>query len=155
MSEAVKSRPLYFINHNDEYFLYANNIKSINEATAAADRYLKAKRGGQGSLYMRTWDNDLGTMIDFGSHTQFFLWGRPDRIAHASDINELSGWISVKDALPPKKGDYIVNCRWGDQDYINIIHFRGKTQWATGNEGISHWMFEPDYPPKEEEHVGN
>lgn len=65
-------------------------------------------------------------------------------------------WISVKDRLPPKKGDYLVNCRhiYPDgyvDDYINIIHFRGKTTWATGNECISHWMPLPPPPRPAEE----
>ena len=63
-------------------------------------------------------------------------------------------WISVKDRLPGKKGDYIVNChyRYNDgfvRNYVTVIHFRGKTQWATCNESISHWMPLPE-PPKEE-----
>ena len=53
-------------------------------------------------------------------------------------------WVSVKERLPKQKGRYIVNCRHhvnnGERsytrDYINIIHFRGKTQWATGTDCI-------------------
>lgn len=63
-------------------------------------------------------------------------------------------WISVNDRLPGKKGDYIVNCqhRYNDgfvRNYVTVIYFRGKTQWATGNESISHWMPLPESPKEE------
>ena len=62
-------------------------------------------------------------------------------------------WISVRDQLPPKKGDYLVNCHheYRDgrtSDYVNIIYFRGKQHWATGDDCITHWMPIPE-PPKE------
>lgn len=74
---------------------------------------------------------------------------------NAEDVMDAM-WVSVKDRLPDKKGDYIVNCRhtYGGENphvrnYVTIIHFRGKTKWATGNDCITHWMPKP-FPPTED-----
>lgn len=65
---------------------------------------------------------------------------------------QIPHWTNVRDGLPKEKGDYIVNCHHEAsnrvRDHVTIIHFRGKTKWATCNECISHWMPKPE-PPKE------
>lgn len=60
-------------------------------------------------------------------------------------------WISVKDRLPKHKGDYLVYWKWESlqdwsSDNIEIVYFRGKTQWAKRNNDITHWMPLPEKP---------
>lgn len=98
----------------------------------------------------------LGSMCGTGYQS---LAMRVIRMLPALESGEVMGtqWVSVKDRLPKQKGRYIVNCRHrvnnGERsytrDYVNIIHFRGKTQWATGTDCISHWMDLPPFPAEE------
>lgn len=98
----------------------------------------------------------LGSMV--GTGYQSLAMG-VIRMLPALESGEVMGaqWVSVTNRLPKQKGRYIVNCRHrvsnGEKsytyDYINIIHFRGKTQWATGTDCISHWMDLPPFPEEE------
>lgn len=66
-------------------------------------------------------------------------------------------WISVEERLPEKKGNYLVRCYFHNPgasytyENIKIIHFRGKSKWATENEYITYWMPLPE-PPEEVDH---
>ena len=62
----------------------------------------------------------------------------------------MNKWISVKNGLPEIKGYYLV-CYYDsyfDSYGIDIVYFRGKSQWAKCNKYITHWMPLPE-PPKE------
>lgn len=60
----------------------------------------------------------------------------------------VGGWISVKDRLPEKKGDYltyntdgIVWPHWYDNGWVDDLGYKMKS--------VTHWMSLPE-PPKEE-----
>lgn len=65
-----------------------------------------------------------------------------------------SDWISVKESLPEKKGEYLVayySCWWDDVKYdkrfVSIDTFRGKTTWAKRKfQRVTHWMPLPEPP---------
>ena len=68
----------------------------------------------------------------------------------------MANWISVTDAMPPKKGDYLVAfhpCYWDAVHWhtvcVGIDSFRGKTTWAKNKyRRVTHWMPLPA-PPEE------
>lgn len=62
----------------------------------------------------------------------------------------MNKWINVKDRLPEMKGYYLVCYHYPyiDRYDIDIVYFRGKSQWAKRNEYITHWMPLPK-PPKD------
>lgn len=70
----------------------------------------------------------------------------------------MTEWISVKERLPEKAGEYLVAyhpCYWDDVDTthheVGIDTFRGKSSWAKKKfQRVTHWMPKPE-PPKEEE----
>lgn len=61
----------------------------------------------------------------------------------------MSDWISVKDRLPKKNGDYIVYGEWGSgKKYMDIVDFAVhdgyfRTVW---NFDVTHWMPLPQEP---------
>lgn len=61
-------------------------------------------------------------------------------------------WISVKDRLPKKEGDYLVYALLGMEDSgITIKYFYDSKRWeGYGGEWITHWRRLPK-PPKEKE----
>lgn len=61
----------------------------------------------------------------------------------------MSEWISVKDRLPEMKGYYLVCYPFYNRQEINIVYFRGKSQWAKCSKYITHWMPLPEPPKKE------
>lgn len=66
-------------------------------------------------------------------------------------------WISVKDRLPDKAGEYLVAfhpCHWDMVNWsvrlVGMDTFRGKSAWAKKKfQRVTHWMPLPE-PPKEE-----
>ena len=67
----------------------------------------------------------------------------------------MSEWISVKERLPEKPGEYLVAyhpCYWDNvqpEFRVGIDSFRGKTAWAKKKyQCVTHWMPLPE-PPEE------
>ena len=63
----------------------------------------------------------------------------------------MSEWISVKDGLPEKAGDYLVAWTWAEgtgweEHNVDIVYFRGKKHWAKMEDKITHWMEKPKHP---------
>lgn len=65
-------RNLYFKNSWGDYRLIAENV-DWETALKLKNEFLEAHNFK--SYYMRTWEVSEGTMMDVGSHTEFFLWG--------------------------------------------------------------------------------
>ncbi len=73
----------------------------------------------------------------------------------------MTNWISVKDRLPEKSGEYLVAfhpCYWKQIEYdtiaVGLDTFRGKTSWAKKKyQFVTHWAPLPE-PPKEGESNG-
>ena len=59
-------------------------------------------------------------------------------------------WISVKDRLPKKSGEYLAYC--GEYDGICVLYLevlKTKSKWRTKWKEVTHWMPIPQ-PPKGE-----
>lgn len=57
-------------------------------------------------------------------------------------------WISVKDRLPEKSGEYLTYC--GDYDGVCVLYYevlKTKGKWRTRWKKVTHWMPLPT-PPK-------
>lgn len=72
----------------------------------------------------------------------------------AEDIRAIfkdkSGWVSVKDRLPKKKGEYLVTyhpCYWDSvypELWVGLDTFRGKSTWAKKKyQQVVAWMPKP------------
>ena len=68
----VDMRNLYFLDSRGGKRLLATNV-DWETALKVKNDFLEAHNFKQ--YYMRTWEVSEGTMIDVGSHTEFFLWG--------------------------------------------------------------------------------
>lgn len=66
-------RNLYFIRSNGKYKLLHKNVRE-EEVFKLIKSFLDERN--YTSYYIRTWNVDNGTTYDFGSHTEFFLWGK-------------------------------------------------------------------------------
>ena len=64
-------RNLYFLSGGKKRLLGSN--LDWDSALAMINKFLDAHNFK--SYYKRTWETSDGTMIDVGSHTEFFLWG--------------------------------------------------------------------------------
>ena len=68
----LETRNLYFINSRGEYRLLHENVTK-KEMFKLIHLFLEEHNFK--SYYTRSWNTDEGTMLDVGSHTEFFLWG--------------------------------------------------------------------------------
>ena len=68
----VDMRNLYFLDSRGGTRLLATNV-DWETALKVKNDFLDAHNFK--SYYMRTWEVSEGTMMDVGSHTEFFLWG--------------------------------------------------------------------------------
>ena len=59
-----------------------------------------------------------------------------------------SRWISVKERLPNKDGEYAIVCRFAGMDdpMFGTINFRSHTWDKAPDLEISHWLPLPDMP---------
>ena len=64
-------RNLYFLSGGKKRLLGSN--LDWDSALAMINKFLDAHNFK--SYYKRTWETSDGTMIDVGSHSEFFLWG--------------------------------------------------------------------------------
>ena len=56
-------------------------------------------------------------------------------------------WVSVKERLPDKTGEYIVTYHysWNEKRHVGLDSFRGKTCWAKKeNKIVEAWMNKPE-----------
>ena len=65
---------LYFIRSNGEKRLVRENIDP-NVAMGYAQEYIHTLNPNFKIYYIRSWEQDGGTMYDVGSHTEFFWVG--------------------------------------------------------------------------------
>jgi hypothetical protein len=63
---------LYFIRSNGEKRLVRENIDP-ETAIGYINEYIATLNSNFKVYYVRTWENEEGTMYDVGSHTEFFL----------------------------------------------------------------------------------
>ena len=63
---------LYFIRSNGEKRLIRENIDP-DKAIGYIEEYVYYTNPKYKIYYIRTWENEEGTMYDVGSHTEFFL----------------------------------------------------------------------------------
>ena len=73
----LEKHNLYFINSRDEYRLLKENV-TWSEVFTIIGEFLKEHNFTW--YYTRTWGNENGTILDVGSHTEFFLWGGRDEL---------------------------------------------------------------------------
>lgn len=75
----------------------------------------------------------------------------------AEDIDNaptVAAWVSVKDRLPDRKGEYLVAyhpCYWDkvkEETVVGYDSYRGGARWARNKyQRVTHWMPMPE-PPK-------
>lgn len=66
------------------------------------------------------------------------------------DTNVGDKWVSVKDRMPEKSGEYLVSsAELGAQFVDTSFYFADKKEWALFGEHLTHWMEMPG-PPKGE-----
>ena len=68
----LETRNLYFISSRGEYRLLHENVRE-KEVFILIHIFLDEHNFK--SYYTRSWNTDVGTVYDVGSHTEFFLWG--------------------------------------------------------------------------------
>lgn len=68
----METRNLYFKDSNGRYRLLHKNVQK-DELSILINCFLDEHNFK--SYYKGYWDVKNGTKIDFGSHTEFFLWG--------------------------------------------------------------------------------
>ena len=71
----TEKRNLYFIDCHGYYELMDKNV---TERTARIQIQAFLDKHNFRSYYTRSWNTDEGTMYDVGSHSEFFLWGKPN-----------------------------------------------------------------------------
>lgn len=71
-------------------------------------------------------------------------------LQNVPDTNVGDKWVSVKDRMPEKSGEYLVSsAELGAQFVDTSFYFAGRKEWALFGEYLTHWMPMPELPKGE------